>query len=249
MKRQPSTKVNPATLVRSTPYFKSGDALPSLGKGAGFASNPAFEEATATLSKGEIGDKVSIPGGQAVPRLNDLLKNGEQLTFDQAKNQVELKLRAEKEPLLAKQKAEEILRQAKSSADLERLLKAEGLTVSKDNNFETYTFPGASTGGRNPLMYQARQALLKLQAGQVAQAPLKTGASYLVFGVTSRVDPDVSQLPSQKSSIRSTLLNEWQSAMSEAIIKSLRAKYEKEGKIKINQEQIDKLFAEATPPQ
>lgn len=242
-------KVSPATLVRSTPYFKSGDPLPSLGKGAGFASNPAFEEATATLAKGEIGDKVSIPGGQAVPRVNDLLKNGEQLTFDQAKNQVEQKYRAEKEPLLARQKAEEILRQATSAADLEARLKAEGLTVTKDNNFETYTFPGVGTGGKGPIVYQARQALLKLQTGKVATAPLKAGAAYLVFGVTNRVDADMAQLPSQRSSIRSTLLSERQSAMAEAIVKSLRAKYEKEGKVKIYQERIDKLFAEATPPQ
>lgn len=242
-------KVSPALLVRSTPYFKAGDALPSLGKGAGFASNPAFEEATATLTKGEIGDKVSIPGGQAVPRVNDLLKDGEQLTFDQARNQVEQKYRAEKEPLLAKQRAEAILQQAKSSADLEQLLKAEGLTVSKDNNFETYTFPGVSTGARSPLMYQARQVLLKLQTGQVASKPLKAGTSYLVFGVTNRVDPDLAQLPSQRSSIRSSIISERQSAMSEAIVKSLRAKYEKEGKLKVYQERIDKLFAEATPPQ
>lgn len=242
-------KVSPGTLVRSTPYFKTGDSLASLGKGAGFATNPAFEEATATLAKGEIGDKVSIPGGQAIPRVSDLLKNGEQLTFDQAKNQVELKYRAEKEPLLAKQRAEEILRQAKSSKDLEQILKAQGFTVSKDNNFETYTFPGVSTGGKAPLVYQARQALLKLQTDQVASTPLKAGTSYLVFGVTNRTDADLAQLPANRSTILSTLLSERQSAISESVIKSLRAKYEKEGKIKIYQERIDKLFAEATPPQ
>lgn len=57
-------KVSPASLLRSTPYFKAGDPLPSLGNGAGFASNPAFEEAVSTLKTGEIGDKVSIPGGR-----------------------------------------------------------------------------------------------------------------------------------------------------------------------------------------
>jgi peptidyl-prolyl cis-trans isomerase D len=239
-------KVSPASLVRNTPYFKVGDALPSLGKGAGFASNPAFEEATSTLGKGEIGDKVSIPGGQAIPRVVDLLKDGVQLTFDQARNQAEQKLRAEKEPRLVQIRAQEILRQSKSPADLERLAKAEGLEVSKDTNFESYTFP-TSGGARNQSMYQARQALVKLNGGEVSQLPVKLGTSYLIFAASKRTEADLSLLPSQRSTIQASILNERQTSISEAVVKSLRSRYEKEGKVKIYQERIDKIFAEEQP--
>ncbi|MFM8395434.1 MAG: SurA N-terminal domain-containing protein [Acidobacteriota bacterium] len=240
-------KVAPATLLRSTPYFKAGDPLPSLGKGAGFASNPAFEDAVSTLKKGEIGDKVSIPGGQAIPRLVDQISNGQQLTFEQARNQVEDKLRREKEPVLVKTRAEELLAKATSAAELEQLAKAQGLEVSTDTNFENYRFPGA-TGSRNSNTYQAKQLVQRMKEGEVAKTPLRAGTSYIVFAAKKRVEADLSQLPGQKSMIRSTILGELRNASIDAFIKGLRMRYEKEGKLKIKQELIDKMFAETPNP-
>ena len=242
-------KVSPDALLKSTPYFKNGDPLPDLGKGAGFASNPAFEEAVSTLKKGEIGDKVSIPGGQAVPRLADLIENGQQLTFDQARNQVEDKVRREQEPNLAKARAQEILSQAKTPADLERIAKAQGLEVKTDTNFNNYTFPGAA-GGLSQASYQARSMLLELKEGEVAKAPMKVGTSYLIFGATKRVEADLSKLSVERSAIRSSLLSERQNAATEAVLKTLRAQYEKDGKLTVYQKELDKFFSRmGTAPQ
>lgn len=242
-------KVSPETLLKSTPYFKAGDPLPSLGKGAGFASNPAFEEAVSTLKKGEIGDKVSIPGGQAIPRLVDQLGDGQQMSFEQARNQVENNLRREKEPTLARTRAQEILSQAKSAAELEQLAKSAGLEVKNDTNFDAYPFPGAA-GSRNSTAYQAKYFVQQMKEGDVARSPLQVGTSYLVYAAKKRVEADLSQLPSQRASIRINLLSERKNAATEAIIKGLRMQYEKQGKLKINQEAIDKLFSQtaaATP--
>ncbi len=240
-------KVNPATLVKMTPYFKNGDPLPDLGKGAGRASNPAFEEAVSTLKKGEIGDKVSIPGGQAVPRLVDIIENGQQLTFEQARNQVEDKLRQEKEPTLAQAKAREIVNKATNAAEFERLARAEGLEVKTDTNFNNYSFPGASAGGLQA-GNQARTALYGLKEGEVARNPVKVGTSYLIFAATKRTEADLSKLPAERDSIRQILLNERQSTALEAYLKAVRSSFEKEGKIKIYQDRIDKFFATADTP-
>ncbi|QQS48677.1 MAG: SurA N-terminal domain-containing protein [Acidobacteriota bacterium] len=240
-------KVNPATMVKTTPYFKNGDPLPDLGKGAGRASNPAFEEAVSTLKKGEIGDKVSIPGGQAVPRLVDIIENGQQLTFEQARNQVEDKLRQEKEPTLAQAKAREIAGKAANAAEFERLARAEGLEVKTDTNFNNYSFPGASAGGLQA-GNQARTALYGLKEGEVARNPVKVGTSYLIFAATKRTEADLSKLPAERDSIRQILLNERQSTALEAYLKSVRSSFEKDGKIKIYQDRIDKFFAAADTP-
>ncbi len=235
-------KVSADTLVKSTPYFKNGDPLPDLGKGAGYASNPAFEEAVATLKKGDIGDKVSIPGGQAVPRLLDQLDNGQQLTFEQARNQVDDKLRREKEPTLALSRAQEILSKSKTPADLEKLAKAEGLEVKTDTNFNNYTFPG-STSTFTTITFQARTMAYILKEGEVARSPLKVGTSYLIFGVTKRVEADLSKLATDKNSIRGSIISERQGEAADAFLKSLRQAYEKSGKLKIYQDRIDKIFA------
>src|SRR5262249_35775661 len=123
------------SLLKTTPYFKRNDPLSDLGKGGGRASNPQFEDAVASLKKDEIGDKVQIPGGFAVPRMTDLLEKGVQLSLDQARNQVDDAVRREKEPNVAKARAEELLKQSKNAADLERLMKADGLEVKTDTNF------------------------------------------------------------------------------------------------------------------
>jgi hypothetical protein len=121
-------KVGAASMIKTTPYFKDGDPLATLGDSTGFANNPAFDNAVKDLKEGDIGTPVSIPGGYAVPKVIDILDTGAEMTFDQARNQTEDKLRREKEPNLAKSRAYELAAQAKDAADLERLLKAEGLT-------------------------------------------------------------------------------------------------------------------------
>jgi len=240
-------KVSPDSLLKTTPYFKAGDPLPTLGKGAGFASNPAFEEAVSTLKKGEIGDKVSIPGGQAVPRLADQLGNGDQMTFEQARNQVEDKLRREKEPLQAKTYAEGILAKVSNASDLEAAAKAQGLEVKTDTNFEAYRFPGAS-GPRNSNAYQAKFLAQQLKAGEVAKTPIRAGTSYIIYAAKSRVEADLSQLGSQKTTIKSSLMAERRNASADALLKGLRLKYEKEGRLKLRQDLIDKVMSEADAP-
>jgi peptidyl-prolyl cis-trans isomerase D len=241
-------KVSADSLVKSTPYFKKGDALPDLGKGSGFASNPQFEEAVASLKKDDIGDKVQIPGGFALPRLIDLLDKGAQLSFDQARNQVENAVRKEKEPNLAKARAEELLRQAKSAADLERLMKAEGLEVKNDTNFNNYAFPGAAAGGLQA-SNQARAALQALKEGEVAKSPVKVGAAYLLFGATKRQEADLSKLKDERNGIRDSIISERQQAAYDAFVKSARKRYEDQGKIKIYQNEIDKFFDRASAAQ
>ena len=241
-------KVPVDPMLKTTPYFKKGDPLSDLGKGSGYASNPQFEEAVATLKKDEIGDKVQIPGGFAIPRVVDLLDQGRHLTFDQARNQVENAVRKEKEPNVAKARAEELLKQATSAADLERLMKAEGLEVKTDTNFNTYTFPGAAAGGVQA-SNQARTSLLELKEGEVAKAPIKVGAAYLLFAATKRQEADLSKLKDERKNFRERILFERQQAAYDAFVKASRKRYELQGKIKIYQNEIDKFFERAAAAQ
>lgn len=237
-------KVNPASMIKTTPYFKDGDPLGTLGDSTGFAVNQAFENAVKDVKKGDFGTPVSIPGGYAVPKVIDVLDNGVAMTFDQARNQVEDKLRREKEPNLAKSRAQELATQAKDAADLERLLKAEGLTVKKDTNFNTFQWPGASAGGLQS-QNQANAVMMTLKEGEVSKTPIKVGASYLVFAAIKRTDADLTKLPAEKESLRAALIAERQNIAYDTFVKDARKHYEAEGKIKVYQDRIDKFFASA----
>lgn len=235
-------KVGAASMIKTTPYFKDGDSLPELGDSKSRANNPAFDNAVKELKKGDIGTPVSIPGGYAVPRVVDVLEGGAALTFDQARNQVEDELRREKEPNLAKSRAFELVKQATSAADLERLITAEKLTVKKDTNFNTYQWPGASGGGLQA-QNQAIALMQQLKEGDVCKTPIKVGASYLIFAAVKRTDADLTKLAAEKESLRQTLIGERQNIYYDIFIKNARKRYESEGKIKIYQDRIDKFFA------
>ena len=241
-------KVSADSLLKTTPYFKDGDEQKDLGDSASHANNPAFDSATSALPKGEIGEKVSIPGGFAVPRVVDILGKGTTMSFEQARNQVENKYRQEKEPTFAQGRAQEILNQSKSVEDFERLVKAEGLETKSDTNFNNYSFPGASMGG-SQASNQARAALKSLKEGEVAKSPIKVGASYLIFAAKKREEADLSKLPQERDGVRQSILSERQSLAFDAFVKAARKRYEDQGKIKIYQDRIDKFFKAAEAEQ
>ena len=194
------------------------------------------------MKKGDIGTPVSIPGGYAVPRILEVLEGGAELSFDQARNMVEEGLRREKEPDLAKSRAYDLVKQATNAADLERLIKAENLTIKKDTNFNSYQWPGASSGGLQS-QNQAIALMLTLKEGDVCKTPVKVGASYLIFAAAKRTDADLTRLAAEKETLRQTIINERQSVFFDTFIKNARKRYEAEGKIKVYQDRIDKFFA------
>ncbi len=224
-------KVKPETLIRTTPFFKNGDTLPEIG------SNPAFEEAVGTLKLGEIADKVGIPDGLAVPRLIDIREQGQQLTFEEARNQVENAVRSERERNLAQQIAQQILKQAKNAEEFQRLAKKERLEIKTDTNFNSYTFPNLLT------TQQARTAALALKEGEVAKAPIKVGVSYLIFAATKRKEADLSKLAAEREAIRQRLLSERRNLAYDTYVKAARKRYEESNKIKIYQDRIEAFFA------
>lgn len=240
-------KVSADSLLKTTPYFKDGDEQKDLGESGGHANNPSFDTATNALGKGEIGEKVSIPGGFAVPRVVDILDNGAAMSFEQARNQVENKYRQEKEPTFAQGRAQEILNQSKSIEDFERLVKAEGLEVKSDTNFDKYSFPGARGGSQ--ANNQARAALMSLKEGEIAKTPIKVGASYLIFAAKKRTEADLSKLPQERDGVRRGILSERQSLAFQTFIKATRKRYEDQGKINIYQDRIDKFFKAAEAAQ
>ena len=223
-------------LLKTTPYFKDGDALPEIG------SNPAFEESVKELKKGDITVKVGIPNGMAVPQLADLLGEGAALTFEQARNQVENKWRDEKEPNVAFARAQYIISNAKSAAEFNALCKAEGLEVKTDSNFNNVTFPGQAAGGLQSSQV-ARNALFNLKEGEAVKTPVKFGVGgFMIFVATKRTEADMSQIGSAREDLRQRIVSDRQGLAYDAYIKAARKRYEDAGKIKIYQDRIDKAF-------
>ncbi len=225
-------KVAPEDLIRTTPHFKKGDTLPEIG------SNPTFEKHVEELKKGEIGDKIGIPNGIAVPRLIDVIEGGVQLTFEQARNQIETKLQREKDVNAVQQKAAGYLAKAKTAEELKALLKADGIEAKSDaNNLAGIPFSSLQ------ITQQIRTAVLATKENEVVKAPIKTGAgTYLIFAATKRTEADMSKFAEQKRSIRMQLEGERGSLVYDAYVKAARKRYEDAKKIWIDQARINKFI-------
>ena len=229
-------KVKPETLIRNLPFFKKGDTLPEIG------SNPTFEGAVEGLKKDEIGVKVGIPNGMAVPHLVDLKEPGQQLTFEDAKFLVEQKLRSIKEPDALKKKAQDIVAGAKTAAEFEALLKKEGLEAKTDTNFNSFNFSSAQ------LIQQARTAAMVLKEGEVGKTPIKNGASWLMFACTKRKDPEMTRFASSRDTTHQRLLNEGQNLTFDTHVKAARERYKNEGRLTIYDDRIAKFLNSSPAP-
>jgi peptidyl-prolyl cis-trans isomerase D len=228
--------VKPETLIRTINFFKKGDVLPD-----GVGSNPAFETAVSDLKKGDIANKVNIPGGFGVIRLIDQRDAGQQLSYEDAKFQVTQKVRGDKEANVARQRAQEIVNQATTAAQFEALAKAEGLDIKKDTNFNSYSFGGLQAAN------QGRSLASGLKEGEVCKVPVKVGVSYLMFAATKRKDADMSKLAAERTSYQQRLIGDAQNLAYDSYIKASRKRYEAEKKITIDQPGIDAFLN--SPPE
>ena len=232
-------KVKPEDLIRSTPYFKKGDTLPEIG------SNPTFEKHVEELKKDGIADKIGIPNGIAVPRVVDVIEGGVQLTFDQARNQVETKLQREKDLNIVQQKATEYLTKAKTADEFKALLTKDGIEVKTDaNNLTGVPFSSFQ------VTQQIRTAVMATKQNEVAKAPIKAGAgSYIIFAATKRTEADMSKFADQKSSIRTRLEGERGNLVYDAYVKASRKRYEDAGKLWIDNKKINEVIDSLNPNQ
>ncbi len=225
-------KVKPEDLIRTTPYFKKGDTLPEIG------SNPTFEKHIEELKKGDIADKIGVPNGIAVPRLTDVIEGGVQLTFDQARNQIETKIQREKDVNAVQQKAASYLAKAKTAEELRALLKADGIEPKVDTN-NLVGIPFSSL----QITQQVKTAVLATKENEVAKAPIKTGAgTYIIFAATKRTEADMSKLAEQKRALRMQMEGERGSLVYDAYVKAARKRYEEGKKIWIDQKRIDQFI-------
>src|SRR4029079_14597432 len=125
------TGMKPEEVVRQTPFFAEGDELPEIG------ANPAFEESTAELKNtGDIGDKVGVRGGFAIPQLV-ATNEPHEAVLDEVKVKVEERVKAEKAKELRAQEACSVLSRSGGTTDgLKAAIEKAGLKSENKESFK-----------------------------------------------------------------------------------------------------------------
>ena len=225
--------MNPAEMVRETPFVKTGDDVPNIG------SSQQFEDAIAPLNNpNDVGERTGIKNGFAVPMLVE--KRDPRIPeLDEVKTRVVHDFKEEKAKSQLEEKAKEVIANAKTPGDLKAAADKLGLESKAEANYKLGT-PLADLGSSSLL----DEPLFAAKVGQVINPAIFLNGNYLVVGVTKRTEADLTEFAKQRSSLMETAQTERRNQVFEDYLGSVQDRMKRDGKIKIYKEKLDELQEE-----
>jgi peptidyl-prolyl cis-trans isomerase D len=232
--------MNPADMVRETPYIKPGDDVPNIG------SSQQFEDAIAPLNTAnDVGERVGIKNGFAVPMLADQ-KPPRIPDFDEVKDKIVKAVKEEKASAQLEQKAKDLIAAAKTPGELKAAAERIGLEAKAEANYKLATPLGEA--GSSALI---DDPLYAAKTGEVLQPPIFLNQNYLVIGVNKKTDADLTEYAKQRDSLMQQALTERKNQVFEDYLNTVKTRMEQAGKIKVYKDvfaTIQEEEPEALPP-
>ncbi len=211
-----------------SPLFKYGQPVADLGNG------DAFENLAFQLHKGEVGTPISVPKGQAIIQLADIVPEHAP-TLEEVRARVEEDYRAEQSKVLAADKAKQFAAQVKTG-DFAKLAKADGLTAKESKDFAQQDFvEGVGSGSQ-------LSAAFTLQVGQTSDV-ISLGENSVVFRVVSHTPANDADLAQQRDRITEELLDRKRSLAFELYHQNLKLQLVQTGELKLNATALQQFIA------
>ena len=215
--------------VITTDMITQGDPLPSVGT-AQELSNSLF-----AAKKGDVPALVQTPQGYAVFQVTEI-EPPQTPTFGQIQVKVEDQFKAQRAQMLLTQKTQELADRAHSEHDLKKAAKELGATV-KTSDLVT----GAAQVPDIGLMSGSANVAFGMEVGQIS-GPLQGGAgSGFVLAVVEKQQPSPEEAKVAWDRAKDTLLDQKRQALEGLYVQNLRGKLEKDGKIKINKKEMERI--------
>src|SRR5437667_557335 len=231
--------MNPADMVRTTPFIKPGDDVQDIG------NSQQFEEAIAPLNNpNDVGERTGIKNGFAIPMLVEQ-RQPRIPELDEVKDKVRSAVKDEKAKTQLEQKAKDIVAAAKSPGELKAAAEKAGLETKAEANYKLATplgEAGSSTLIDDPL-YAAK-------AGDVLQ-PIFLNQNYLVIGVNKKTDADLTEYAKQRDTLMQQALTDRKNQVFGDYLTSVMSRMKQSGSIKVYQDVLDTVAEEEpqAPPQ
>lgn len=234
----PEVNMKPEEMMRTTPFVKPGDNVPEIG------SSPQFEQAVEPLNEaGQIGDRVSIKGGFAIPSLVAKKDPNVIPELAEIKEKVTEGFRTDRAKSQLEQAARDIAANSGNADALKANAERHGLKVETADAYKLGTPLG--TVGTDPA---ADSAVNALKSGEVTKTPIKIGDSWVVIGATKRTDADLAEFGKQRDKLVETALTESRGEVYEEYLAAARRRLEASGDIKIDKDALARMAnAEESP--
>ena len=215
--------------VLTSEYFSRADSLPGIG------ASPDFMEAVFSSAQNTPPQLVRTANGFAFFRLTGV-KPAATPSFDQIRARVEADFRQKRAAQLLQQKTQELPDRAKAAHDLKKAAKDMGATlktsdlVGPDGQVPDI---GSLTG--------AAAVVFSMKPGQIT-GPIEGDRAGIVASILERQQPSDADFAAQKDQARDSLLQNKRNQIFNLYAADLVARLEKEGKIRKNQQEWERLI-------
>jgi len=200
---------------------------------AAFANSQDVRTAIFQLRPGELSQPIQTPQGIVIVTPKDD-QAGHQGTFAEVRDRVLADYQQEQSVALAKSKADELAKQAKSSEAFDKAAKSLSLDVKTSEPLSrTSSIPDVGSG-------QLIEAAFTMPVGQVSD-PKDVAGAWLVYRVTAHEPLNDAAVVLQADQIRQQLLQSKQNAAFDAFRVALEDRLKKEGKLVINADAMKRL--------
>jgi parvulin-like peptidyl-prolyl isomerase len=209
--------------------FKYGQVVADLGSGDSF-ENLAFQ-----LHKGEVGTPISVPKGQAVIQLADIVPEHVP-TLNEVRARVEEDYRAQQSRVLSGEKAKQFAAQVKTG-DFAKIAKADGLTVTESKDFtQQDNIEGVGPGSQIPSAFTLNE--------NQTSGVVPVGGRTMVFRVVSHTAPEEADFARQRDQITEELLDRKRNLAFELFEQNLKAQLVRTGELKLNSLALQQFIAQ-----
>jgi peptidyl-prolyl cis-trans isomerase D len=214
--------------ITTTELIPRGDVLPGVGNA------PDLSAALFSAAKNNPPGTAQIPQGYAIYQVTEI-QPPQTPTFEQAKAQLEEQFRNQRAQSLLAQKTQQLSDRAHAEHDLKTAAKEAGAAVKTSDLVDA----NGQVPDIGPMSGGAAVAF-GMKTAEIS-GPIQGSGNGIVFTVVEKQEPTPAQVKQNWDRTKEGLLQQKRQAMEALYVQNLRDQLEKQGKIKINKKEMDRL--------
>jgi peptidyl-prolyl cis-trans isomerase D len=218
--------------LTTTGFVGPGEPLPLVG------SSPELMSALSQAKKNDPPALAALPSGYAVYQVIDI-QPPQTPTFDQVKDKLEEQFKTQQAQSQIQKKTQELADRAHAEHDLAKAAKEAGATMkTSDLVTSTSQVPdlGAMSGPPN--------VVFSMKVGEIS-GPVQAGQNGAVLKVLELQSPNEAEMKQGWDKAKQALIQQKQVEFENLYVDNLRDSLEKEGKIKINKKEMERVTSSA----